>query len=343
MLPTRTHKLRWILGISLGAICGLILRLLITFHRPDHRPRLSSDADAVMTIGFLFIAPFAVGFITIYVMQRDQQCNWWQRIFVPWMAILISTGVTSLLVLEGAICILLSLPITLTCSSLGGVLAGVIYKVLPRFRHTPAACLAVLPLILAPVEAGRTQPTQIRSVNTDIVIHASPSVVWRNIERVPLIRPEELRPNWTHRIGFPRPLEATLSHEGVGGVRHATFEHGVLFVETITDWEPEKLLAFSIRADAADIPPGTLDDHVKVGGRYFDVFRGEYRLEPRGHGDVVLHLSSQERLTTDFNFYSGFWSDAIMRNLQESILQVIKKRCEAESPTPPAKPAPAER
>jgi hypothetical protein len=138
-----------------------------------------------------------------------------------------------------------------------------------------------------------------------------------------------LRPTWTHHIGFPRPIEATLSYEGVGGVRHASFERGLLFIETITAWEPQHRLAFSIKADSAHIPTTTLDEHVTIGGSYFDVLDGEYVLEPLSNGDTLLHLTSHQRLSTNFNGYAGLWTDAVMQNLQTSILQVIQHRAEA--------------
>ena len=125
-------------------------------------------------------------------------------------------------------------------------------------------------------------------------------------------------------------MEATLTHEGVGGVRQASFTGNVLFIETVDVWEPEKRLVFSIKADADHIPDTSLDAHVKVGGQYFDVLRGEYRIEPLADGKIRLHLSSEHRITTDFNWYSKWWTDAIMSEIQSSILQVIKKRCEAK-------------
>ena len=39
--------------------------------------------------------------------------------------------------------------------------------------------------------------------------------------------------------------------EGAGAVRHATFERGVSFLETVDTWEPGHRLAFGIRAEAA--------------------------------------------------------------------------------------------
>lgn len=114
-------------------------------------------------------------------------------------------------------------------------------------------------------------------------------------------------------------------------MRHASFERGLVFIETVTDWQPEQLLAFTIKADTAHIPPTTLDRHVTIGGPYFDVLTGEYRIERHGGGDVVLHLTSRERLSTHFNVYASSWSDAVMGRIQSSILQVIKQRCEGRS------------
>src|SRR5205807_1245983 len=109
----------------------------------------------------------------------------------------------------------------------------------------------------------------------------------------------------------PRPVEATLSHEGVGGVRHATFEGGVLFIETVDAWEPQRRLSFSIHAQTDRIPRTTLDDHVTIGGPYFDILRGTYELQPLGNGRTRLVLSSRHRLSTDFNWYSELWTNAV--------------------------------
>jgi hypothetical protein len=72
-----------------------------------------------------------------------------------------------------------------------------------------------------------------------------------------------------------------------------------------------------------------LDEHVTVGGDFFDVLRGEYTLEPLPHGTTRLHLESQHRVSTDFNWYAHLWTDAIMADLQNTILLVVKNRCES--------------
>jgi hypothetical protein len=247
-----------------------------------------------MTLAFLVLGSVAIGYITIDRAQTAGPLPVWAWIVLPWVSVGLSAGVNYLLNMEGLICVIFA-------------------------------------LLLAPLERRLSPPVDHRTVETEIRIHAPASVVWRNIERVPAIRPEELNPTWTHRIGFPRPIEATLSHEGTGGVRHASFEHGLLFIETVTEWEPEHVLGFSIRADTRNIPKTTLDEHVTIGGRYFDVLHGEYRIEPLPNGEVDLQLSSEERLSTDFNGYAGMWSDAVMASLQQSILEVIRQRCEDQA------------
>ncbi|HEY6373634.1 MAG TPA: hypothetical protein VIX37_23870 [Candidatus Sulfotelmatobacter sp.] len=78
----------------------------------------------------------------------------------------------------------------------------------------------------------------------------------------------------------------------------------MLFIEAIDVWDPERRLGFSIRAQADQIPPTTCDEHVTVGGQFFDVLHGEYMLEPLSHGTTRLHLTSFSRVSTDFNWYA---------------------------------------
>ena len=165
-------------------------------------------------------------------------------------------------------------------------------------------------------------------VENSVVINASAATVWQHIIRVAPISATELGGSLVDDIGFPRPVEATLTHEGVGGVRHATFERGVEFIETVDDWVPLRRLSFSIVPNTATIPPSTFDEHVIVGGKYFDVLRGTYELRPAGPGRTQLVLFSQQRLSTHLNPYAGLWTDFMMREIQRRILAVIKQRCE---------------
>ena len=310
-------------GVLLGVAYGLLLRGSVFLERFVHLGSL----PGVMSIGFLFLGPIALGFVVVRRACWSGFVPVWYWIFAPWLSTLLMLAGTLLLLWEGWICILMAAPISLVGATVGGVIAGLMSR---NEKPSPSltACVALLPFLVSSAESNLALPSQTRTVVSEIRIHASPDTIWRNIERVGPISSAELNDTWTQRIGFPRPVEATLSYEGIGGVRHATFERGVLFLETINRWKPGQQLAFSIRADTPHIPSTTLDEHVTVGGRYFDVLDGEYDIEQVGSRDVILHLTSHERLSTDFNGYAGFWTDAVMRDLQTNILHVIKDRCE---------------
>ena len=323
---TTILKKDWIsiwIGLLTGIAYGAAVRVLFSYGK-------AWEVFGFMTLGFIFFVPAALGVLTVYFGEWQRPRSWAFRILMPWVSCVVLMLGAFLVGWEGSICILMALPIFLIMSSLGGLVMGLALNATRFGRNTfPVVGIFVaLPFVSAAIENQFPLPESILTVETQITINASPQVVWKNIERVRKIDPREQKSSWFHALGFPRPVEATLSNEGVGGVRHATFEGGVLFVETINKWEPERELAFEIKADSKSIPPTTLDEHVTVGGPYFDVLKGEYRLEPLNERKVILHLSSRHRLSTRFNVYAGIWTNFIMRDIQRNILEIVKSRCE---------------
>lgn len=313
------------LGLAAGILYGVAARVVFTYHR------FEDVFYGVMSIGFIVLVPLTLGVLTVYFGSKQKRRSWAYWIFMPWVPCVILMATALLIGWEGSICILMALPIFLVLSSFGGLIVGLSIRsnLVDQKSYPLLTFFILLPFVFGAIERHLGLPDSIRTVETQITINASPQKVWENIIRVREIKPAEQRRSMFHLIGFPRPVEATLSREGVGGVRHATFEGGVLFVETIDKWEPEKELSFGIKADTKSIPPTTLDEHVTIGGPYFDMLEGTYRLERVNDNQVVLHLSSKHRLSTRINFYAGLWTSYIMRDIQDNILGVIKQRCEA--------------
>jgi len=320
----RSNRLRIALGAAFGALYGAGLRFLYGFFpNPNH-------IFQIITVGFILFTPFGMGFITIFVIERRSAQSIWTWFLIPWVPLFAGLAAAGVLLWEGLICIVMFAPIAMISASIGGVAAGLIARLMRSraSRSATLACVVCLPLLISPLEHQLLSQRDLRSVESVVDIKASTASVWKNIERVPAIQPAELRPSWSHAIGFPNPVEATLSKESVGGVRNASFEGGVLFIETVDAWEPNHHLGFSIHAQTDRIPKTTLDEHVTVGGEYFDVLHGDYELETLPNGMTRLRLRSLHRVSTDLNWYAHLWTDAIMRDLQVRILQVIKKRCE---------------
>lgn len=285
----------------------------------------------VMTVSFIFVVPFSLGLLTVSLAERSGPLSLPRTVTLPAGAALLALAASMALAWEGLICVVLWLPLYFVLSVLGGLVASAIAQSRrsAAARNATLSGLILAPYLLAPLESRFTPPQSVRVVENSIVIRAPIETVWANVARVPTFREEEHHFAWSHLIGFPRPLEATLSHEGVGGVRHATFERGVLFIETVTHWAPNERLTFSIHADATTIPPTTLDEHVTVGGPFFDVLEGEYELHAQEDGTVLLELRSRHRVSTHFNFYATLWTDWIMSDVQGYILEIVRRRCEA--------------
>jgi hypothetical protein len=306
------------LAIAASVLYGLIARLAFDEKLPIAVP---------MTFTFIFLVPLAVGYLSVSS-RGDDDRSAGPAVVIPFATALMVLATVLAIGVEGMICVVMMAPVFVAMALLGGLLAAIVRTVRRRWlRSTALFVVLLLPYVAGPVEQRIPQAQSRRVVMNRVRIHADQAAVWKQIIRVPPIRPEEYRTSFIHRIGFPRPIEATLSYEGVGGVRQASFERGVMFRETVTDWQPLRRLSFTIAVDS--IPTKTLDQHVTVGGEYFDVLDGTYEIVPLASGEVELRLSSTHRLSTHFNPYAALWTDLVMRQIQRNILHVVRARAEA--------------
>jgi hypothetical protein len=84
------------------------------------------------------------------------------------------------------------------------------------------------------------------------------------------------------------------------------------------------------RSDSANVMSiSFMDEHMIVGGEYFNVLRGTYEIEDLGGGECLLKLTSDHVAISHVNFYADSWGRILMRDIQNRILEVIRKRCES--------------
>ncbi|WP_207431046.1 hypothetical protein [Sabulibacter ruber] len=287
-----------------------------------------------MSVAFLFGVPAVIGAITVYFGNESQKTSRLFRIFMPWVTILAFLLTTLITYLEASVCVVMLLPAFLLFASIGGITMGEIIDSSKRKKQTLNIFLT-LPFLFAPLESQFNSPTSFRTVHTDILIHADKQTVWDNIKSVNTIKDDELKWSFAHFIGIPKPIKSELSEEKVGGIRHISWEKGIKFREKITHWKPYDSFSYDILVD--HIPPDAIDKHVEVGGEYFDVVNGGYKLTEVDKSTTKLTLSCTYRVTTNFNYYSEQWADFIMDDFQEVILYVVKKRSEDSYLLPTAK------
>ena len=288
-----------------------------------------SDSGGVVSMSFIFSVPFACGVLSVAIGRicGSDDCRI-HALLSPCIILAFGLMLCVVTQIEAVICVIMASPILFCAAVLGGLLAHVL---LPRCRPIPRLYLTLavfLPMITAMFEGSLHWPTETKTITNSIHIAATPEEIWPEIASVDAIDPTAIPDKWIYRIGFPKPIAATLDYHRIGGVRVATFERGVSFFEEITEWEKPDSLSFSIHADPEFIPRTAFDQHIIVGGRFYDVLDGTYRIEALPDGTSMLHLSSRHRLSTRFNAYAGWWSVKIMDQIQGSILEVIQSRAE---------------
>jgi hypothetical protein len=287
------------------------------------------DLFTVMSISFLFCLPTIVGVLTVYFSTIDKVKNRAYRIFTPWIPILVFLVITLAFAMEGWACWLMVLPLFLIAASIGGLIGGY-FKMKKQSTNVYISVLALLPLLMAPVEAMVGTIPGTYEAYTFIDINAPADKIWSNVTRVKEIKEEQDKGWLTRTLGFPRPVKAELNFEGVGAYREAIFTNGLVFHETVSEYIDQKKMVFSIKAYPHEIPSTAMDEHVVIGGNYFDVLNGTYELEKLNETTHRLHLYSHFKLTTTFNFYASWWAKWIMKDIQNNILQVEKQRAEME-------------
>ncbi|WP_106637199.1 hypothetical protein [Siphonobacter sp. SORGH_AS_0500] len=221
------------------------------------------------------------------------------------------------------------LPLFFLAASLGGFI-GWRLKNRNRNKRVYLSTIPLVPLLITPLEMTVGSIPGTYQAYTFIDIQAPAEKIWSNVTRVKEIKKEQDTGWLTNALGFPRPVKAILNYEGVGAYREAIFTNGLVFHETVSEYIPQKKMVFSIKAYPHEIPSTTLDEHVVIGGKYFDVLNGTYELEKLNSKTYRLHLYSHFKLTTTFNFYASWWARWIMQDIQDNILQVEKYRAENE-------------
>lgn len=320
-MNTRLRNVLLVFGIP--TLYAVLLRLIFGIDTWE-------EMLGVMTISFLFILPVILGILTVYLSSEENANKGWYKFFAPWIPIFLFLIITILFNIEGWACWIMILPLFLIAASVGGFIGGYLKK-RKKNQRLSVSLLVLLPFFMAPLEHMVEAIPGTYEAYTYIDINAPVAIIWSNVTRVKEISDEEDQGVVSNFLGFPRPVRAELDFEGVGAFREAIFTNGLVFNETVTEYEHNKKMVFNIRANTYEIPSTTLDEHVLIGGDYFDVLNGTYELEELGGGVCRLHLYSHFKMNTTFNFYAGWWGKWIMKDIQNNILKIEKKRSEATS------------
>lgn len=290
---------------------------------------LLNDFLSVMSWTFFILVPAGIGALFVYFSPIKNVKSIGYIILGPWIPIILVIAITICIGLEGWACWLMISPLFLIFSSIGGLIAGYFKrKKNKKNENLNISILVLLPFLIGPIENSLPRNTKVYATYTSIEINSTAKTIWDNVTSVKPIKQEEDNSELINWLGFPKPINAELDTLAVGGYRKAIFQKGLIFNETVTKYDDLKLMEFKIKANTYDIPSTTLDEHVLIGGEYFDMLNGTYELKKIDDNKYNLILYSNFSMKTTFNSYASVWGNWIMKDIQNNILKVIKNRSE---------------
>jgi hypothetical protein len=319
--------------LLLGVTTGIIMRLIFS--------NIPGGPFATMMSSFVLLVPLLVGGVTVFVAETRQRRSWWYYIWMPMLANVLFVAGTMAILIEGLICSILIIPLFAVMGAVGGLIMGAVC----RKTNWPDKALysfAVLPFLLG----GLEQHLPVADLDTTIehvrVVNAAPAEIWRQIENPNSINANEVDRAWVYQIGIPLPKTGKTERTPDGMLRHITMGSGIHFDELATVWEPNRHVRWANRFTADSFPPNTMDEHVKIGGRYFGIGDTDYTLTPARSGTgTELRMTVRYRLSTSFNWYAGPILHFLIGNFEDVALGFYARRAEAGSGQPPSNVAAA--
>jgi hypothetical protein len=304
-----------IIGLTAGVLYAFLVMLLVTNNHDN------------VSIAYIFALPLILGAIPVLFSTKEQLESYKTYLIFPWGITLIFFLLAWGLDFEGMICLVIIVVPFLLLGTLGAFIFRLI-KLKNQGNGTKLYASLFIPLLILGIETNFQATDQIHTVSTAIEIKADKSKIWDNVKNVKDIKRDEIETHFVHLIGIPKPLNGELDKEGIGDTRHITWDKGIKFEEKITSWDDSNGFTYDINVDPNSIPPTTLDEHVMIGGKYFDVLNGSYKIEKLSEDKSKVILTCSYRVTTNLNLYSKLWADFILDDFNKMILEVVKKRSE---------------
>lgn len=317
--PIRRMPFAWFWPLLVGAAAAFVLRIAFS--------GLPGQRFSAMLGSFIYLAPAVCGAVTVYMAERIERRGWGYYIWAPWVATALFVVGTLLVYIEGMICAIVIVPMFALMGSLGGLAMGLVCRV-TNWPKPALYSFAVLPLLLGAIEPQLPNPELISKTSRTVFIAAPAERVWHELNDVRDIRPTEVGDAWAYRIGVPMPVAAVTEQTPEGRVRKVQWQKNVHFDEVVTDWQPLKRVEWRYRFSPDSFPAGALDDHVLIGGHYFDLRDSAYTLTPR-EGGTELRIDVSWRVSTRFNWYADRVAHFLLGDFSEHILRFYKVRSEA--------------
>jgi hypothetical protein len=210
----------------------------------------------VYGFGMFIASPFVIGAVTAYIANRKQDLGLGRTALVVLLATAIGGIALLVAALEGIVCIVMAAPLGFAVAQIGALLGRAVAL---RGGHSTGNTLGAIALIPLIFVSERLMPATTKfDTRQAVEINAPPHVVWQSIVRMDM-RDEPLA--LPYRLGLAYPLGGEVIGEGVGAVRRGEFSTGTA-LERVTEWIPDRKLAFVVEKDVPSLRELSPYDHV---------------------------------------------------------------------------------
>lgn len=288
------------------------------------------NVSGLMLVSFLAGIPISIGILVGFLATRQTPENIIKSSCLSSLSVILFVFSAGAILREGVICIVMAIPIFLVLAVMGAILGALMSNFGGSHSSKLLSVTIVLPFLFAPLERKLSDVTAYQTITQTIYIAAPPEIVWHHINFPLNIRPSELQSGLAYRVGAPYPIEARTLEGRVGGLRKVRWERGVAFDVIITAWRPNRHIAWGYQFDEKSFPPGSFDEHIVIGGHYFNLESTAYTLTPVGNG-TQLSIKVNTSVTTNFNWYADFLARIIINDAGQAFLQFYKNRSESKN------------
>ncbi len=199
-----------------------------------------------MGASLFFIVPLCSGATLGYFIRPDLNILW--CIFLS----MVAASALALLIFEanlaGLACttILAGLyMIPLYCGQLFGrvIRRWSVQHLTAQFQSSPLAIFFFIPIFYGAIEEQLFEPTPIRTVETQMIIKAPPSTVWKTVRFYEHVKQD---PPLILKLGLPIPKRAIGNHKKVGEITSCEYEGGGFIRKKITRLVEQQELSFNV-------------------------------------------------------------------------------------------------
>lgn len=255
---------------------------------------ISTLVFRVYAYGLFVASPFMIGLATAYFANRKTDIGGGATARLVVVAMLLGGIALVLVALEGVFCIVLASPLAAGVALVGGLAGRGIAQTSKRPPRQMAPAFALLPVIFALEHLF--MPTTSFDTIQSIAINAPAEAVWRAVLRMEIDEP----PSLPFRVGVAYPIRGEVIGEGVGAVRRGEFSTGTA-IERVTEWVPNRKLAFAVETDIPAMRELSPYEHVHaphvIG--YFTTRTTSFELVPRPDGAIEVTLRSAHEIRLD--------------------------------------------